>query len=414
MRPAHVWADDLTGAAEFARLWQASTGRDVHVRLGRPGASPPPEGMDADTVWDLDVRHHDDTAARDAVTALLAGPTPVATPFLKLDSRLRGPVRAYLAALLTSGRPVVLCPANPALGRLTVAGRHGDADDAATEPVTLTELGSGLAHRHLGRAEYDELPGLLSGPDPILLTADVSTTADLDRLAAACVGHPRAVFAGSAAFLGALARTPSEPEADAGTPVATSTAPAGHPPKAPGTAAPGLGATGPVTVRSLLAVLGTGEPISRVQVEALSSRDPVTQIVLPTEGTDRDAVAAAVHRARAGLARGEHVVLTLPSTAAGAAARRDRAGMASLAAACAATLAGAPPEVGLFLSGGHTARLVLEQLGLRDLRTTPSAVETVAQLYAPDGRTIWTKPGSYGGPSDLLDLLEPTRLLPLP
>ncbi|CAM3625520.1 four-carbon acid sugar kinase family protein [Occultella aeris] len=398
MRPAHVWADDLTGAAEFARLWQSGTGRDVHVRLGRPDPTTPAASADEDTVWDLDLRHHDDAEALRVVTTALAATDSAATVFLKLDSRLRGPVRAYVSAVLQAGRPVLLCPANPAMGRLTVAGRHGDAgtytsaqtDTDNFSPVSLTELGSGLAHRHLGRTDYDLIPPLLSRGDPILLTVDISTAADLDRLAAAGARHPHATFAGSAPFLGALARTVRDPAPEAS--------------EAPVRSA--LVATGPAPVRALLAVLGTSEHISRVQVDALAARDKLTQIVLPAEGTDPDAMAVAVRRARAGLARGEHVILTFPVT--GAATQRERAGMDALVSACAGALTGAPPDVALLLSGGHTARLVLERLDLRDLRSAPSAVTPVARLYAPDGRTIWTKPGSYGGAGILLDLLQPT------
>ncbi|WP_165962954.1 four-carbon acid sugar kinase family protein [Occultella glacieicola] len=392
MRPAHVWADDLTGAAEFARLWQDWSGRDVRVRLGRPGPGTvgtvrtgDTDGAngtagDVDTVWDLDLRHDADADVLHAMTALAAGVDPTATVFVKLDSRLRGPVRVYLDALLGSGRPVVLCPANPGLGRVTVDGWHVDG---STESVDLARLGSGLPHRHLGRADYRRLPALARADGPLLITADVATPADLERLALACVGIPHATFAGSAPFLAGLLRTPD--------------------PAAPGdgTATHAVGTRAPAAVRTLLAVLGTTEPVSHAQFDALEARHRAIRIAVPADGGGRD---SAVHRARSTLARGGHVALTLPTAA--ASAPRDRASMDSLAAACAATLAGAAPDVALLLSGGHTARLVLDRLGLRDLRTLPSTVAAVARLCAPDGRTVWTKPGSYGEPRLLLDLLD--------
>src|SRR5699024_10698917 len=107
-----------------------------------------------------------------------------------------------------------------------------------------------------------------------------------------------------------------------------------------------------------------------------------------------------------GLARGAHVVLTAapPTIPAG---HHPPETMAALAATCAAALTGVGPEVALYLSGGHTARTVLDRLHLTDLRTVPGSGDVVARLITGDRRTILTKPGSHGGPRTLLDLAAP-------
>lgn len=381
---SQVWADDLTGAAEAAHTWQIASGGDVRILLGIP-EQPTTEPR---TVCDLDLRHGTDAEVRarlEPAADRLDGHTSL---FFKMDSQLRGPVHTYLEVLLDTGRPVVLSAANPALGRITADGRHHVPGSAGPGAV-LRSVFAGLPHHHLAAAEYDQLPGLLTGSTPALVTADVGSETDLDRLARYCHLGPQLHAAGSAPFLGALARGEVS-RRDRG-------AAAG---------APSRPTRQPRPVRQLLAVLGTTEPAGHAQVSALRDRDPQTALVTAPATADPRAVAESARRVQDALARGTHAVLTPPPqhTPAG---HRPADAMAALAATCAAALAGAGADVALYLSGGHTARRVLDRLGLTDLRLVPGSHGAVARLLAPDGRTILTKPGSYGERNTLLDLTAP-------
>ncbi len=124
-RPHIVLADDLTGAAEIAAIARRS-GRRAIV-LTQPPATP----VDADLlVLDTDTRLLSPTLAARRVrawTARLARAQPKHRGmFLKVDSVLRGPVLAQLAAAtraLGLSR-AILVPANPSLGRVIRGGRY--------------------------------------------------------------------------------------------------------------------------------------------------------------------------------------------------------------------------------------------------------------------------------------------------
>ena len=124
-RPHIVLADDLTGAAEIAAIARQA-GRSVIV-LTRPPDAP----VDADLlVLDTDTRLLPPALAARRVrawTSRLARTIPRhAGVFLKVDSVLRGPVLAQLAAVARAlGRSrTLLVPANPSLGRVIRGGRY--------------------------------------------------------------------------------------------------------------------------------------------------------------------------------------------------------------------------------------------------------------------------------------------------
>ncbi len=124
-RPHIVLADDLTGAAEIAAIARQA-GRRAIV-LTRPPASP----VDADLlILDTDTRLLPPAHAARRVrawTARLARAQPKHRGvFLKVDSVLRGPVLAQVAAAtraLGLSR-AILVPANPSLGRIIRGGRY--------------------------------------------------------------------------------------------------------------------------------------------------------------------------------------------------------------------------------------------------------------------------------------------------
>lgn len=361
MIPAHVWADDLTGAAEVADLLALRTGRTVVLSLdGAPG----PAG--AIVVHDLDLRHSSRADAHAVITARLARIAPSERVFVKLDSQLHGPVAGYLAAMVDGGRRTLLSAANPALGRVTNGGVHrvSGPDGASTR---LGDLLAGVRHRVVDR---DTLVPF--GPAPAVLAADATDQRDLDALARIAVDHGLDL-AGGAALLAALLE-------------------GGHLPPAPAAGA----SNRPGTDRAcLVAVVGSSEPAARAQLDAVRRRaDVFTLDVSPGR------VPAAIAAADAALATSRDVVLA--RSAAGGA--ED---LAALANAAAAVLADRDPAAtSTLLTGGHTARLVLDRLGVRTLTAVPDRPGAVVRLRAPSGLTIFTKPGSYGGTHALADLLD--------
>ncbi len=121
MTPA-AWflADDLSGALEIAAAGAGVAGRPLEVVFGG-GVAYPPDGDGVST----ETRNLPPAAARRVVADLLDRRGPGGLWFKKIDSTLRGPVGAELAALLArpDARPVLFCPAGFAAGRTVRGGR---------------------------------------------------------------------------------------------------------------------------------------------------------------------------------------------------------------------------------------------------------------------------------------------------
>ena len=144
-----VLADDLTGALDATVGFRprpvvvvpapspdeplaGAAGTDLERRLSLAAAAADVVGVDTGS-RDLDV---DDAVRRVrrvlAWTRSQAGPTRLVK---KVDSALRGHVRAELEAVAGSdGPPVLLCPALPEQGRTTVGGQHRGPRADATPP----------------------------------------------------------------------------------------------------------------------------------------------------------------------------------------------------------------------------------------------------------------------------------------
>jgi uncharacterized protein YgbK (DUF1537 family) len=123
-----VLADDATGALEMGALLAPCT---VWLGVAAPSG-----------VVDTETRHlaPDDASIR--TRRFLAGLAPETRIFKKIDSTLRGPIAAELAAIAEAfpERRLVVCPAYPALGRTVRGGKvfvHGvpvDRTDFAHDP----------------------------------------------------------------------------------------------------------------------------------------------------------------------------------------------------------------------------------------------------------------------------------------
>src|SRR5215203_6386985 len=114
-----IIADDLTGAADTG-VQLARAGYRTAVAF-RDTPIPPPEDLDA-VVVDTDSRAMPDGFATKRVLETVPAVRYARIVYKKLDSTLRGPIAAELAAALgASGRDrAVVAPAFPSAGRTTV------------------------------------------------------------------------------------------------------------------------------------------------------------------------------------------------------------------------------------------------------------------------------------------------------
>lgn len=373
-------ADDLSGAAETAAALLSRTTR-TRVLLDPRTAMPAPAGTT--TVFDLDSRQLSATGAAARTTAVLTGLAPGTLVLKKVDSLLRGNLAAEIAALAATGRGVLLAPALPTAHRTVREGvLHTDGlplhtsnawraentppprsiAEALRVPVALLGLAAvrgpaGLLRTALRDALATGLP----------VVADAETDADLDALLAAALDvDPRVALAGSGGLALALGRS-----LGGGPPV---------PLPPPGPAA-----------RPLLVVVGTAEPLAAEQVRRLTADGAALYALDPGAPLP----GGPLPPLRPGIS-----VLTLrpngpPDPAAA------RATVRNLARTAAALLDTAPGPADLVLTGGETARRVLEALGVRELRPQGQVHHGAVLATTPDGRTVVTRPGSFGDADSL-------------
>jgi uncharacterized protein YgbK (DUF1537 family) len=421
-----VLADDLSGAAEVAALVaDRLQGTRIVLTVGQRGpdgdarspaicaqrAGGSSQQAPAVMVFDLDTRRGaaGDAARRvgEALGSLRGGPASGPLLLKKIDSLLRGHLGAELAAIHAAGRPLVIAPALP-VARRTVQGGvllldgvplH-DTDawraEAATPPRTVTAAlaplrtaGVDLATVRAGTdAVRQRLTALAA--DGLGAVCDAETDADLETIVAAAAGVPGACLVGSGGLAAALGRRRAGGLGDAV-----------GPPDPGRTAAP----LGP------LVVVGTGEPGAREQVDLLAARGvpvhalAVADLLAVAPSTEAlDAVAADLHAGAAVLR------LHAPEGIAAGASRELVAALAAVVARLAAE-----PAVDLVLTGGETARCVLDALGIEALEPVAQIHHGAVHSVTPDGRAVVTRPGSFGGPDSLVrivDALRPTRPMP--
>ncbi|MFC5232117.1 four-carbon acid sugar kinase family protein [Pseudonocardia zijingensis] len=371
-RPTELFviADDLSGAAETAAAL-ARPGDAARVVLG--GGGRPLRSAPGLTVVDLDSRTATPAAAAAAVRAALAAAPAGARILEKIDSLLRGNLAAEIGAL-SDAHPVVLAPALPVAGRTVVDGvvhlsgvalHHTDAwrmerraappsVAAALAPVRTTVLGLDGVRGNTAAALAAALERA-----PVVI-CDAETDADLDAVAAAALAHPDVALAGSGGFAAAVGRT--APVSGNG---CSDTRIRSRPP-------------------SVLVVVGSAADIAARQVERLLA-DGARDIRLPVAGET--------------LAPG--VTVLRPAAGVGA---DPRAVVAELARAVTALDPG-PDGADLVLTGGETARRVLDELGIDDLEPLGQIGHGAVRSRTPDGRHVVTRPGSFGGVDSLRDIV---------
>jgi 4-hydroxythreonine-4-phosphate dehydrogenase len=368
-----VVADDLSGAAESA---SAFVGRTAALCLRLDGVGPPvPDGV---VVVDVNTRSMTSAAAARTLRAALADLPADVLLVKKIDSLLRGHVGSEVAVLAERG-PVIVAPALPVLGRTVTrgvlhvggvplhetrswSGESGVAPRSVAElfdgaPTVAIRTGAGLAERLADATEAGRIA-----------ICDTETDDDVDAIVRAGLSIPGAQFVGSSALSTAVARTlPRCPHAAAR--------------QAPS--------------ETVLTVVGTAEPAAGKQVEALLGIG-VQHVQLEARALlDGSADHAAVSRA---LERGSTVVTigggTLPGNSRLIAAALGRLVAAALGRLVAAAEAGRRPD--LVLTGGETARAVVDAIGLTCLRPIHVVHHGAVVCVAEGGRRVVTRPGSFG------------------
>ena len=355
-------ADDLSGALDAAAAFHR-TGRVVCVPLDPADwtAAEPGEitGLSTET------RNAPPAAAAIAVAAAIARGRKLGARLIykKIDSTLRGPVAAELAAVLGAlpDTRLLFAPANPAVGRtvrdgvLLVHGRPVHETDFGRDPVSPVS--------------ESRLRALLAGlPAGSIEIPDTADAADLDRAVTDQMtrGGPW-VAVGS----GALAR-----------PVAAKLA-AGHAVKVTAMDSPAA-APGPV-----LFLGGSAHALNRRQAARLWS----TRNVPLHEFSLADSVEVfAAKVATSLLERGAASVLVAPERG-DSTLIRDR-----LTAVATAALA-ATGTARVFATGGETARSLCVALGVRSLRFEAELEPGLAAASGEGFRGplgLAVKPGGFG------------------
>jgi uncharacterized protein YgbK (DUF1537 family) len=217
-----VVADDLTGSCDAGHEF-ATRNYDTRVVLS-PRADTTPRGDVA--VYDTASRYVSPAVAAERVRAVLETTDP-SVVFKKVDSTLRGNVRAEVDAAIRSADPdlVLVAPAFPANGRLTACGYHlvdgelvtespfGEDDERppthdslpaffASSDSPVERIGVGTVARGVP-AVRDVLESLCSTNGPPVVVCDAVTDGHLATLAAAADDlSVRCLYVGS----GGLAR----------------------------------------------------------------------------------------------------------------------------------------------------------------------------------------------------------------
>jgi 4-hydroxythreonine-4-phosphate dehydrogenase len=396
-RCLQVIADDLSGAAECAAaLAQASVSPAPLIVTG-----PLPVG--GNWVVDSDSRAQDATVAAQRVAAIVRDASAHRAAgdllFKKIDSTLRGHLAEELRAVLELPQAVqaaIVCPALPTQGRTLRNGVlhvHGQPrPDASGLPVNLMKLlapvddgalllrpAQGLTAAGLAR----ELLSVLERGTRVI-AVDAGDAEDLRRLALAIVIVSRTVrllAVGAAGLCKALA---------------TELLQAGgreHPMLAPSRDHP-----------PIVALVGSFSPVTTQQVDELASQSDVhvARLDAPTWMECGAAVAQTVATAQACAESGDPVVLAV---AGDAPAASSRALVQRMAEAAEPLLRLAST---LVLTGGDTARSVLDRLGVERLQVL-GELEPGICLSRDGTRFVVTKAGGFGDSQSLVRVLRHLR-----
>jgi 4-phospho-D-threonate 3-dehydrogenase / 4-phospho-D-erythronate 3-dehydrogenase len=376
-------ADDLSGAAETAMALSVRRTRSVVSLSGAASADV--------VVVDLDTRASTASEAASAVTLALAAARPGYRVFKKIDSLLRGNVAAEIGAVAAAGYGVVVAPALPVAARTVRAGvLHVDGQplhesdawraEQATPPESVAAALAPAGVQLVGLSEVragalTDLFAEAAGSGRILV-CDTETDADLDAVVLAAARVPEGLaLAGSGGLAAAVGRL---------------RAPTGNALKGPLSFSNGRPFRA-LDQKSPVVVVGTADPVAVAQVERLDG------FAVHSLGPDELAEGPVELPAVAG----PTVIRVDP------AAPVDPARARAVATGIAATVANAlPGPVVLVLIGGETARRVLDALGVDTLEPVEAIHHGAVRSRLPDGGTVVTRPGSFGGSDSLVQIVR--------
>ncbi|MFD7703768.1 four-carbon acid sugar kinase family protein [Streptomyces caelestis] len=445
-------ADDLSGAAEAAALLRLPARLVLHAD-DLEGSGEAGEAV----VVDLDSRYLDGGAAADAVRAVVRAvvrqrpaartgaradtaasrafraansPESYGSPlwFKKCDSLLRGPVGAEAAAFAEGAELLVIATALPAARRVVRGGvvlldgvpLHESPAWRAEERAAPRSVAEALAPLPTADVPLETVrqgPIALAGRFRELAArgrhpvCDAETDTDLTVIAgaAALLGHGARLL-GSGGLAAALGRRlaprrahgspagagPTAARPGAAAPFPTRPAADTGPASRPSTAAGPVGAGG--AARPLLVVAGSAEPVVAEQVGRLVAAGARHLPLAPEE-----------------LAGAEGVVLPGPAPGAVTVVSVDgsdgiRPGAArAVVAGLARAVSAVPGRPDLVLTGGETARRVLDSLGVTTLWPVGEIHHGAVHSRTADGRSVVTRPGSFGGPDSFVRIAAALR-----
>ncbi len=345
MRAFVIAADDRTGALETAGAC-ADRGCDAIVV---------PHGVDIDhergcVVVDLASRHLSPLEAGARAASISPGAAH------KIDSTLRGNwAHELVARQRTTGRRVLVVPAFPAAGRTCVDGvvlvdgvpvAEGHAASDVRSPTRSSRPADHLSDAGASAVDLIRpatVGAWVAAPSAPFAVCDAATAEDLDIVAKAWSHGPDVILGGTAAVIAAVAGLVS---------------PAGLRTRL----------ARPVCAAPVLIVCGSLHPMALAQVAALEASGATALLASAREGDDSSAIAAAL----------------------GAGAREAIAG-------------GAYRTV--MIVGGDTAAAVLGDHVVPVGGTVAPGVAW-CRPWGDDGALLLSKPGGFGTPSTLVDLLE--------
>lgn len=422
-----IQADDFSGAAEVGECF-ARQGFDTRILLE-------PSSATSDVVVvDTHSRSSSTEEAAAAVARVFGSREAARTPvlFKKIDSLWRGNVGAEVAALTDLGCHVLVAGALPQLRRTVVDGRpYADGvplagtglwhAESASPPSRVADV---LAQSSAQALDLDavrspdlaeRLRQLFSGDDAVTVVADGETEADLEAVVDALsrleysAGGRGIVLVGTGGIAAVLAQT-LRPGARAGASIGIPV-----PARNAQTSAEGSGASQLPeghAARPVLAVVGSASGAARRQLRELQAGGFVL-VGLSPEELRQPGTAAKLRTVREALGAGEAVALTVVAEQvdpheAGAIVRNLGRFVSRVLDPQSpdAQSPGPAAVVGpdLILTGGETAREVLERLGIRALEPLGAEQHGAVVSLADDGRLVGTKPGSFGDDLALLQL----------
>ncbi|MFI1062111.1 MULTISPECIES: four-carbon acid sugar kinase family protein [Streptomyces] len=375
-----ILADDLTSAGDGAAPFRRA-GHDARILLSTPAAVP--RRATGVTAVDLGSRVLDEEAAamRTWRAARLFADSEL---LLKtVDSTLRGHVATEVRAAWAGSRrrAVVIAPAFPAEGRVTVEGvqyvrgvpvHESDFARDPVHPVRCSDLPTLFPEAVLaGPGLAAELPELIGNGDLIVYSA--AKDGDLDRLVAAVPRLDDVLWVGSPGLAAALARR---------------------------CARAGGAASVPAPARRPLIVVGSANPATRRQLAALRARADVQGVTVSGDP------AAAVETLRGLTAP----VLTLQTPDERRAPQTARALARSLAAVVQALTEEHTVDA-LVVTGGETAATVLQALGATGIGLLDEPEPGVARgtLLGQLPLPVLIKAGGFGDDAMLLRLCHLIR-----